>query len=385
MVVAIVLVTFVVFILVDLVLRLLLRRFDEAKRRRERQEALNLGLRVDVSREAKSLKRVEVDEPRARILAVDDEPVILDSFRKILVLAGYSVDTVESGPEALGLVQKSEYDFVFTDLKMPELDGLEVTKAVKHLRPDVDVIMITGYATVESAVDAMKYGAMDYVQKPFTEDELVGFVNKSLIRREARIERQQPQKVHLVTASDPVQASERVFNVPAGVFVSPSHVWIRIEMTGEVRAGMDDFARKTIGGIDEIVPPKPGREIHAGQPLFSIRQGARTMVFASPVTGRITRVNDELSLHPEHLTVNPYELGWICRLEPRNLSGDLESLKIGAGAIAWYQEESNRLAEMFEKAQKPTEADEDTETLSDESWEIFAKTFLHLEPRDRVA
>ena len=73
------------------------------------------------------------------------------AFRKILVLDGYSVDTVETGQEALGLIQKdSTTTSCFTDLKMPEFDGLDVTKAVKHLRPDIDVIMITGYATVQS-------------------------------------------------------------------------------------------------------------------------------------------------------------------------------------------------------------------------------------------
>ena len=167
MVVLIVLVTFVVFVLVDLFLRLTLKRLEEKKVRLAREKALEVGLRLEFVDEAKSLKRVEVTNPKARILAVDDEAVILDSFRKILVVAGYSVDTVLTGPEALGLVRKNQYDFVFTDFKMPDMDGVEVTKAVKHLRPDVDVIMVTGYASIESAVETMKHGAMDYVQKPY--------------------------------------------------------------------------------------------------------------------------------------------------------------------------------------------------------------------------
>jgi len=67
--------------------------------RQEREAALDIGLKLDFSEEAKTLKRVEVKEPKARILAVDDEPIILDSFRKILVVAGYSIDTVEKGRE----------------------------------------------------------------------------------------------------------------------------------------------------------------------------------------------------------------------------------------------------------------------------------------------
>jgi len=175
MVLLIVILTVVVFIIVDFALRLILQKRRELKLSKEREKALDIGLKLDFTYEAKTLKRVELENPKAKILAVDDEEIILDSFRKILVLAGYCVDTVQTGAEALGLIQKCDYDFVFTDLKMPEMDGLEVTKAVKHIRPDIDVIVITGYATIETAVETMKHGAMDYVQKPFTEDELIEF------------------------------------------------------------------------------------------------------------------------------------------------------------------------------------------------------------------
>jgi CheY-like chemotaxis protein len=377
MVPVIVILTFVVFVVVDLLLRLALRRIDEAKRRRERAEALDIGLRVEVSATAKSLKSVEVRDPKARILAVDDEPIVLDSFRKILVLAGYSIDTVESGPEALGLIQKTDYDFVFTDLKMPDFDGLEVTKAVKHLRPEIDVVIITGYATVDSAVNAMKFGAMDYVEKPFTEDELVAFADKLLLRRQARIEREQPPKVHLVTASSPQSSSERVFNIPAGIFISPAHVWVRIEMTGEVRAGLDDFARKTIGSIDRIVPPRAGRIIKRGETLFSIKQGSRTMDFPSPVSGRVSALNEDLEIHPEHVEVNPYEIGWVCRIEVDNLSTDLESMRIGTEALSWYRQEIDRLSHLTDDIEgKPDAKTPDTTAMSDAEWDAFSSSFL---------
>ena len=132
----ILIISIILFIAADFLIRYLLNRARRKKERMEREAALDSSLRLDFSYEAKSLKRVEVEKPVAKILCVDDEPVILDSFRKILVLEGYSVDTVESGKEALGLIQKQHYDFVYTDLKMPEMDGLEVTKAVKHMRPD---------------------------------------------------------------------------------------------------------------------------------------------------------------------------------------------------------------------------------------------------------
>ncbi len=179
-------ISIICFVIADIVIRHELAKRAERKARQERETILTKYIRLDFSEEAKSLKRVELPNPKARILAVDDEPVILDSFRKILVVAGYNVDTVENGPEALGLLQKHEYDFVFTDLKMPIMDGVEVVKAVKHLRPDVDVAVITGYGTIETAVATMQDGATDYVQKPFTEDELADFVKKLLVKREAR-------------------------------------------------------------------------------------------------------------------------------------------------------------------------------------------------------
>jgi CheY-like chemotaxis protein len=191
--------TIVVFVVVDLVLRLLLERVRESRMKREREEALDIGLKLDVSEEAQTLKRVKLTDPEARILAVDDEKIVLDSFRKMLVLGGYSIDTVENGAEALGLIRSHDYDFVFTDLKMPGMDGVEVTKAVKHLRPDIDVIVITGYATIETAVETVKFGAMDYVEKPFTEDELLDFVGQALIKRRDRLAKQMRHRIRLVT------------------------------------------------------------------------------------------------------------------------------------------------------------------------------------------
>jgi DNA-binding NtrC family response regulator len=169
-----------------------------------------------------------VPNARARILAVDDEHVILDSFRKILVLAGFSVDTVDNGPEALTLLRERDYDFLFTDLKMPVMDGVAVVKAAKHLRPDMDVVVITGYGTIESAVETMQFGAIDYVQKPFTEEELVAIANRLLIKREARLEAHRKPVVRVVAPAVAEVVAAGEYCVPGGAFVSPGHTWARI-------------------------------------------------------------------------------------------------------------------------------------------------------------
>jgi CheY-like chemotaxis protein len=383
MVLLIVVVTIIVFIIVDFALRVYFQKRHELELRKERKEALDIGLKLDFSDEAKSLKRVEVNEPKARILAVDDEAIILDSFRKILVAAGYSIDTVEKGREALGLILKRDYDFVFTDLKMPEMDGLEVTKAVKHLRPDIDVIVITGYASIETAVETMKYGAMDYVQKPFTEDELIDFFNKCLIRRKDRIERQMKPTVRLITPSTKESESQHEFNVPAGIFVSQNHTWVNVEMNGTARVGIDDFVRKTISKIDEFELPQLNKEIKKGELLFSIKHNSQTINVSSPISGKVTLVNIEHIEHPELIAVNPFELSWMCCIEPSNLSEELHSLKIGADSINWYKGEIDRYTEIVkgvetERLQIKSSSNGSAEKQrADENFlERFAKTFL---------
>ena len=382
MVVLIVLVTFVVFVAVDLLLRVTLKRLEEGKARRAREEALAVGLRLEFADEAKSLKRVEVHNPKARILAVDDESVILDSFRKILVVAGYSVDTVLTGPEALGLVRKNPYDFVFTDFKMPDMDGVEVTKAVKHLRPDVDVVMITGYASIESAVETMKQGAMDYVQKPFAEDELVALVGKLVIRRQARLEKETEPAIRLVTPSVRESESPHEVNVPAGIFVSNGHAWVNVHMNGLVRTGIDDFTQKTIGRIDAVEMPASGTQIRKGETLFTLRHGEHKLAVPSPVSGKVAGVNAELRERPELIKLKPYQLGWVCTMDPTNLTHDLAELRIGSDAVSWYRQEISRYGELIRAALREREAsgksvrNEKGGELDDLSWEVFEHAFI---------
>ena len=346
---SIVLVTIIVFILVDLVLRMLLNRVREARIQKAREQALDIGLKLDVSEEARTLRRVEVENQKARILAVDDEKIILDSLRKTLVFAGYSIDTVEKGSEALGLIRKNDYDFVFTDLKMPGMDGVEVTRAVKHLRPDIDVIVVTGYASIDTAVETVRLGAVDYVQKPFTQDELLEFVKSSLIKRQDKLEKQMLHKVHLIKPGTSESKSRFDLNVPAGVFISPQHTWAKIELNGMVRVGLDDLVRKIFEKIDRVELSEAGRTIKRGETLFSLQYGDYSLKIPSPLSGKIVVVNSEHADHPEWLSIKPFELSWMCGIEPSDLARELPDLRIGLDSVDWYQEEIDRYGELSNK------------------------------------
>jgi two-component system NtrC family response regulator len=126
--------------------------------------------------------------PTAKILVIDDEEIVCLSCQRILTEEGYEVHPRLSGPEGLKLLAEEPFDLAIVDLKMPGMDGMEVLQSIKRDYPQIPVIMITGYATVESAVEAMKSGAFDYLPKPFTPDEVAVVVKKALETRSMMLE-----------------------------------------------------------------------------------------------------------------------------------------------------------------------------------------------------
>ncbi|MBA4312969.1 MAG: histidine kinase [Chlorobiaceae bacterium] len=378
----------IIFIIADILIRMISKRLTENKLKKEREIVLQESLKLDFTSEAKTLKRAEVGNPKAKILCVDDEEVILGSFRKILVLDGYSIDTVETGQEALGLIQKRHYDFVFTDLKMPLMDGVEVTKSVKHLRPDIDVIIITGYASVETAVETMKYGVMDYVQKPFTEDELLAFVKKILIKRQDKIQKQLKPNVHITHLPASHDFIKGEFSIPGGVFIAKNHTWFSINQEGITKIGIDDFAKKLIGKIDSIELPNLGMNIKAGQPLFTVKQGGRSVTFNSPITGKVSQVNTVLLRNLVALEMTPYERNWICALDTDKIDDEIKGMYIGKSAVALFQNDIENckilIKDILKSEKREGEYIEEgqiyigqLEELSDVSWQkVIAEYFV---------
>ncbi len=265
---------------------------------------------------------------------------------------------------------------------MPDFDGLEVTKAVKHLRPDISVVIITGYGTIESAVEAMKYGAMDYVQKPFTEDELVTFVDRLVIRREAQLAEEPPSKLHLLTAVSRRSEEPNVIDVASGVFVTPEHCWLTLEVTGGLKVGVDDLCVKILKQIDKIDLPGSNRKIARGEGLFTLHSASRALTFTSPVDGVVSRVNHRLTESPEFLARHPFHLGWICCIE---VEGDIAQMHLrmpGREAMSWYERELEsydrslarlRAERQAEKPQGPREIEESEHALR---WDAFRQAFL---------
>ncbi|MBW1848055.1 MAG: sigma-54-dependent Fis family transcriptional regulator [Deltaproteobacteria bacterium] len=129
-----------------------------------------------------------MENEKQRILVVDDEEIARKNLVHILEKVGYAVVSADSGMRALDLLRDKYFDLVITDLKMEKVDGMEVLKQTKKLQPDTDTVMITGYATVDSAIKALKKGAYHYIAKPYKIDEVRKIVSEALLKRNLLLE-----------------------------------------------------------------------------------------------------------------------------------------------------------------------------------------------------
>jgi len=117
---------------------------------------------------------------KKKALVVDDEQIVLDSVSKILTDENYTVEVSLSGRGGRDMALENDYDIVLTDIRMPDMGGMRVLRDIKRAKPALPVVIITGYATVRSALQAMKLGAADYIEKPFTPDQLLKSVASAL-------------------------------------------------------------------------------------------------------------------------------------------------------------------------------------------------------------
>lgn len=124
-----------------------------------------------------------------KILVVDDDRAVLDSINDILTVREYSVDLAKSGEEAIDKIKQARYDLVITDLMMRGISGLDLLKEIKRISPGTVVIVITGHATVNTAIEAIKLGAHDYLSKPFSDEEIVLRIDRGLQDKRNEVER----------------------------------------------------------------------------------------------------------------------------------------------------------------------------------------------------
>ena len=199
-----------------------------------------------------------------RILIVDDEFSVRHSLTAWFEDEGYTVDVAASGKEALAKLAESRWDIFFLDLKMPGMSGLELQKKITEIQPDSTIIIITAYASVESAVEAMHSGAYDYLSKPFDPDYLALMVRNIIERKKLKEE-----TVSLKKTIDGVYTSKEIIGESAGIQ----------KMMEDIRAVADTGSTVLIRGESGTGKELVARAIHANSkrryaPIVTINCGA---------------------------------------------------------------------------------------------------------------
>ena len=191
----------------------------------------------------------------------------------------------------------------------------------------------------------------------------------------------------------PVTALAEV-TAPANLFLDGGHTWVEVKPSGAATIGVDGFAQKLIGRIDDIVLPEVGKEIKRGDVLFAVKQDNHRAAFASPIDGQVIMVDKDLPWHPEMIENDPYKAGWICAVKPRNLAQNLKHLFTADEAGQWLKSEARRFQEFFaatsidnlQLGQVMQDGGELAggvlEFANDATWKQFNEMFLR--PQDKV-
>ncbi len=252
-----------------------------------------------------------------KVLVVDDEQLVLDSVRKHLRRGGYEIQTALSGAEAVGILESGWPQIVVTDLMMPGMDGLELLALVRKSQPRMPVIMITGYATMRTALQALRQGAFDYIAKPFTRAELQGVV--------ARAARQASQEGELPEVRVPQDEIG-----PDARHHLGSHCWIDVAADRTARIGLAQGFADTVGEVSGVELPAVGDFLEQGSVcLRLLTADGRSHTLWSPLSGRLIELNEKLRENPNLAVEAPGGDGWLVRLDPENLDEELKGLDLG--------------------------------------------------------
>lgn len=257
------------------------------------------------------------DQPK--ILVVDDEEVILLSIRKVLKKDDYMIDTVMEPGEAIDKLNSQKYDVIITDLMMPGMTGMELLDKIAEMNLPSRAIMITGYATMKTAMQAMQKGAFDYVAKPFTKNEL-----RSVVLRAVR---SQPDLDSEIPGADRNNKQSSDPLAPGRIYTLRNHTWARIEPDGTVTVGLASNLMATTGPLLSIETPEVGEHISQGKSCARlIAEDARVHALWSPLSGRILELNQEVLEKPRLASEDPLGRGWLLRIDAHSIEQEIENL-----------------------------------------------------------
>jgi CheY-like chemotaxis protein/glycine cleavage system H lipoate-binding protein len=255
-----------------------------------------------------------VDE---RILVVDDEEIVLTAVRKALREDNFTIDAVQSAKGALELLAANPYHLVIADLMMPVMDGLQLLQCLRDRGVKAEAIMITGYPTIQTALQAKRLRAFEYVTKPFTRQEL-----RSAVLRAIRAGAVSAGAAKGATAESahPPEAVENVYYIP-------EHAWARVEPDGKVRVGIARAFALVVGEVVGLRLPAKDDLLQQGR-VCAVIQASDAVEHSlySPLSGWVVEINQTVLEEPNLAARDSEYRGWLLRLVPRELDKEIANL-----------------------------------------------------------
>jgi len=251
-------------------------------------------------------------EKKGKILVLDDDPVVTLSCKRILGAEGFTIITTSKGEDAIKKVSNEEFDLLISDVRLPDINGITVLRETKLVQPKLDVVIITGYPTLEDAKESVKLGAFEFIEKPFTPEFMMNvarkvFDNRGWILRKAFIDEFRNDIVSLRDTANPV------------LFYKEG-TWARPISNGKWEIGCDVRYWLLSGQLAYVELPGDLQAVIAGESFGKIISGSgQTEDLVSPMSGRITEVNREANAAMSALVRDNLSEGWLlwlARIEP---------------------------------------------------------------------
>jgi CheY-like chemotaxis protein/glycine cleavage system H lipoate-binding protein len=252
------------------------------------------------------------------VLVIDDEEVVLSAVDHICSAEGMRVKTVRDGSAALKALEHHSVRLILCDIMMPEMDGFQVLEQVQRRFPETPVIISTGFSTVENAVRSLYAGAIDFIPKPFTADELLSAVTRGFRYREFLNMRRSKAGVDPATFTVPCPPRYHRLGYMS---------WVVVESDGTALIGVSHAFEQTIDQMVRIDFVTEQDDITQGIQCAWIRTAAGlTHTVLSPLSGKVIERNSEVQTDPHVLEKDPYFGGWLYRIIPTDPEYELPHL-----------------------------------------------------------
>ncbi len=253
------------------------------------------------------------------LLVVEDEPVVLSAIRKIVAAEQLSMDEALNGDIALSKLQRNSYTLIVSDLMLPRVSGLDLIRAIKEDRPCVPLVVITGYATLEKALQSFKMGSFDFIPKPFDTETFLAVISRGLNYRK----RIGPEQYAFVPIPEPI-TTDRSSDI---VHCLGCHAQVKLLENGTALVRVGETFPNMMDRLSKLEIVVSNEELNQGKCCAQfITEDGLVNMFWAPLSGKIESYNEELEKNIQLINTNPYDEGWIFKITPSNLKEELNHL-----------------------------------------------------------